>query len=342
MFVQNPVPHLLVVTGPTGSGKSKQALLLAKQFDGEIVNADSIQLYRDCDIGSAKPTSDEFEQCPHHLFSIIDPNEEFDVAQYRSRAAEVIKDILKRGRLPIVVGGSGMYIRALLCGLVNVKQPSAQVKEQIREREQEFLDSALSKTEFCGSMHEWLAQVDPESASRISPTDLVRIRRSLLVKLSTGSSFASLQAEHRHAERNYRALVIILLPEREALYAAINRRVDEMLEWGMVGEVKLLQKRYPRSSKIFSSIGYRHVTDFLENVESPNADALGDSAWESMVEKWKCQTRNFAKRQVTWWKNEPRKLGWVDRREALRGSSVEEEIARFLKTSEPEISYLCL
>ena len=293
-------PSLVVITGPTASGKTQLAISLAKQFDGEIINADSVQVYRDFSIGSWKPSEDELDAVPHHLVSSVSPEEEFNAGVFCNQAREIIQSLSAKNKLPVIVGGTGLYIRALLCGLVEVEQPSDTAVAAVEEREQQILAEGKSDAEVVQALHEWLAELDPETAAGLHPSDSSRIRRALQVRLSAGESLAELQAAHGNAGDEFRALVITLLPDRSELYELIDRRVEQMLSLGLLEEVQALVTKYDQNARPFGAIGYRQVVEHLR----------GDYDHAEMVRLIQRDTRRFAKRQLTWWRNQPQALGW--------------------------------
>lgn len=298
--LEDELPSIIVITGPTGGGKSRLAVSLAKRLGGEIINADSVQVYRDFDIGSCKPGREELEQVQHHLYSVIDPTAAFDAGIFRNLARDKIAELSSRGVLPFLVGGTGFYIRSLLCGLVPVGEITDRARTQLSLKEAEITGMPGDEKKETYALYEWLMSIDPDTAKLLSPSDLCRIRRALLVKLSTGKSLALLQNEHGHKEREYHGLVIALLPERERLYDAVNRRVDQILREGLVEETRKLRNLYPLNSRPFGAIGYRHVNLYLD----------GQLDYPEMVELLKRDTRRFAKKQMTWWRNQPIALGW--------------------------------
>ncbi len=293
-------PRIVVLTGATASGKSSLALELAEAIGGEIVNSDSVQVYKGFDIGSGKPSVQEQQRVPHHLFSVQEPSEAFDVAQYLQKARAIVSEILERGAVPILVGGTGLYVQSMLCGLVAIDEIAPEIIQEVEAREASFLEDAngLDPNE---SMHDWLRSLDPERAEALHPSDRHRVRRALYVALSTGERISSLQREHGFAEPLFTALVLHLEVQRETLYDRINARVDEMFNMGLLSEVKTLLEKYEASSPPFGAIGYRHVCEHLR----------GEIELEAMIELMKRDTRRFAKRQLTWWRNQPKKLGWM-------------------------------
>ena len=309
-------PDVVVLSGPTASGKSELAVRLAELCGGEIVNADSVQVYRGFSIGSGAPSAELTDRIPHHLFSSIDPDADFNAGIFRSRALELVSEITSRNAIPFIVGGTGLYIRALLCGLLEHDPIDEEVLEHIAERESYFRDVFGEGDSLQQRMHSWLARVDPQGASRISTNDLQRIRRALAVAIGLGVPISELQERHRNSSSELRALVVAILPEREGLYRAIDRRVDSMIEMGLIAEVEHLRRHYDPLCRGFSAIGYRHVCGFLDGVWD----------FQEMLRLFKRDTRRFAKRQLTWWRNQPETLGWQPfQMSELTGNLIREE-----------------
>ncbi len=279
-------PKIVALVGPTGVGKSELAIFLAERFGGEIVNFDSVQVYRYLDIGTAKPTPEERRRVPHHLYDILEPDEPFNAALYVERADRVIAEIKARGSLPILVGGTGLYLRALLHGLFPVEVPE-ELRERLRER--------LSR-EGLAALYAELSRIDPESATRIHPHDKVRVLRALEVYYATGRPFSSWTREHAFAPQRYRALKIGLHLPRQELYRRLDERVERMLAAGLLEEVKgLLSRGFSPELKPLQSIGYRHMVAYLK----------GELSFEEAVRRMKRDTRHYAKRQLTWFRAEP-------------------------------------
>ncbi|MCC6933539.1 MAG: tRNA (adenosine(37)-N6)-dimethylallyltransferase MiaA [Deltaproteobacteria bacterium] len=289
---------IVSITGPTASGKSHVALSLAQALNAEIVNADSIQVYKYFDIGSAKPTADELKKVPHHLISILEPEEEFQAGRFIELADQAIADILWRKKSAFVVGGTGLYIKALLHGLAPVSEVNCTTHERLKAIEQDISQS-YPATEFKAKLHERLAQFDPRAAAELKVADISRIRRALTVFLATGRSVKDFQEEHKFKDARYRALNIIVTLPREELYGRIDTRVDQMLALDWIDEVENLMPDY-EESKPMKSIGYKQIVRYINR----------EIAREEMIELIKQDTRHYAKRQLTWWRNEPRKLGW--------------------------------
>jgi len=288
---------LIVVTGPTASGKTSKSIAIAKAIDGEIINADSVQVYKDFNIGSAKPSESELGGIPHHLLSIVSANDSFDSQQFCKLAAEKIAEIKSRGKVPIVCGGTGLYLRSLLCGMLDLESIEQEYRESL-EKEAEAIKA--KGQDVSKELHQMLELEDVYSARQIHPNDIQRVKRALLVFRSTGKSFVKMQEEHSFGKPQYRALVMVLAPERAELHKKINARVLQMIDCGLLDEVKELLARYPLNTRPFGAIGYRHVAEYLR----------GDYSFDKMVETLKRDTRRFAKRQRTWWRNQPRYLGW--------------------------------
>jgi tRNA dimethylallyltransferase len=278
---------ILVICGPTASGKSELALRLAHELDAEIINADSMQLYRGMDIGTAKPTPKQRAEVPHHLIDIVDPDRLFSAADFADAADDVIRDIRARGKQPIVVGGTGLYIRALLKGLVDSPSGAGEIRAALQKDADELGNVA---------MLEQLRSVDPELAAGLHPNNLVRIIRALEVHRLTGIPLSRHQQEHAFAVRRYDSLQIGILVERSRLYGNIEERVDRMLVEGLLDEVKvLLSSGFGPESKAMRSIGYKEAVAHLG----------GEITLEEAVTLIKRDTRRYAKRQLTWFNADP-------------------------------------
>ena len=290
---------ILVVTGPTASGKTALSIRLAESLRAEIINADSVQVYRGFRIGAGAPDEETLARAPHHLFGTRDPAEEWNAGLFREHAAALIEDISCRGALPLIAGGTGLYIRALLSGLVEAPVSSVALA-QLESEEEALRASGKDLRERTAVLHARLSELDAESAREVRETDSSRVRRALLVALS-GGSLAKQQQEHGHRDSPYEALVLCLLPERQALYEVIDDRVDSMLESGFLAEVENLRVLHSDDLKPFQSIGYKEALQFLR----------GELSEASFRLAMKQSTRNFAKRQVTWWRHQPAKLGWA-------------------------------
>lgn len=264
-------------------GKTALAIRLAQELGAHIVNADSLQVYRELEIGTAKPTYEERALVPHHLLDVVFPNQDFDAADYYRLGRRVVADLQQRGIPPLVVGGTGLYIRVLLHGICDDGVPD----EAVRQRLQEELQSQGLPV-----LYDRLCRLDPATAARLHPHDTSRILRALEVITASGRPLSAQQQAHRFADSPYRSLIIALNRPREELYARIEARVAEMLARGLVAEVQDLRRRYPPTLKPLQSLGYRHVSAFLD----------GQLAWDDMVAQLQRDTRRYAKRQLTWFR----------------------------------------
>lgn len=275
-------PPIIIIAGPTAVGKTAVAIELCRRFQGEIVGADAMQIYRHMDIGTAKPTSEEMAAVRHHLVDAISPDAPFDAARYACSARRIIAELHEKGRLPFVVGGTGLYIKALTRGIFQMPPVNPAVRERLRQTAAEAGSPAL---------HRRLADRDPEAAERIHPNDTYRIVRALEVVESTGRTISELHQAHRFGETPYSALKLGLEMARQALYDRIDRRVDAMMAAGFVDEVRrLLAMGYEPTLKSMQSIGYRHIAFYLQ----------GRMDREEAVAALKRDTRRYAKRQLTW------------------------------------------
>jgi tRNA dimethylallyltransferase len=273
--------RILVLSGPTASGKTAIALSLARAFPLDVVSADSMQVYRGMDIGTAKPTLAQRAEVPHHLVDVADPDEKFSAGRFVAEAEEAISGIRKMGRLPLVAGGTGMYIRSLLRGLDALPADPA-----VRTRLTRLWEEDGGK-----ALHAELMRIDPVSAGKIHPSDRARIVRSLEVAEITGEPASARKASWVSGRSRYRVLFLVLSIEREELYRRIDRRVEEMFHMGLVEEVQgLLARGYDRDLASMGAIGYRHVLSHL----------LDGISRGQAVEQMKRDTRRYAKRQVTW------------------------------------------
>ncbi|GEN34878.1 tRNA (adenosine(37)-N6)-dimethylallyltransferase MiaA [Aneurinibacillus danicus] len=275
--------RVLAIVGPTSVGKTALSLELARRFRGEIISGDSMQFYRGMDIGTAKATEEEREEVPHHLIDIRDPDEEVTVAEFQRLCADLIARINARGKLPIMVGGTGLYVQSVL---YDYRFSSAGEDKAYR---QELM--AFSETHGREALHARLAAIDPETADRLHPNDVKRIIRALEVYHVTGTPMSQYQA--RSEESPYDLLLLGLTMDRARLYERINRRVDLMIAEGLIEEVEgLLAKGYDASLRSMKALGYKEIIEYLE----------GRTTREEAIELVKKRTRNFAKRQLTWFR----------------------------------------
>lgn len=307
---ENDIPKVIVVVGPTCSGKSDLAESVAEFSSGEIVNADSMQIYRGLDIGTAKPAAGSMSAIPHHLFDIVDPAENFTAAEYVRRAREVILEINSRKRIPVVVGGTGLYIRAMLSGLAESPGGDNAVREEYAEY------AAANGNE---ALHALLSSVDPLAGARLHANNRVRVIRALEVFRLTGRSIVEFQQEHSFTLKWCNYLKIGINVERDELYRRINMRVDGMISAGLVDEVRtLLAAGYRPELKSMSAIGYREICSYL----------AGDVALPDAIELIKRNTRHYAKRQLTWFNSED-DVNWFSCPAEI--DKVEESVKDFLK-----------
>ncbi len=303
--------NIIIITGPTGCGKTALSLVLAKKMQGEIINADSVQVYKYFDIGSAKPTTEQLAQVPHHLISILEPGEEFNVGTFCKLADDKILEITNRKKMPIVVGGTGLYIQSLVNGLAEIDDVSSEAQDKLKVIEDNIiasLDIAVANKNtiiFRSKLHNYLNSIDNAVANSVNPEDISRVRRAILVKLSTGTSILSYQKLHSHRDKNYNAFIIILLPQRELIYKLVDERVREMMDKGFLAEVEALREKYLNEAfkiKPFTSIGYKQIMQFKD----------GNLDYSDVVRDIQKETRRYVKRQFTWWKNQPVKLDWSE------------------------------
>ncbi|MCX7823452.1 MAG: tRNA (adenosine(37)-N6)-dimethylallyltransferase MiaA [Syntrophobacterales bacterium] len=284
-------PLIVVLSGPTAVGKTEIALKLAKDFGMEIVNADSMQVYRLLDIGTAKPTVEERSLVVHHLIDIVNPDEPFDAGTYQERADEVIGHLWSSGIIPLIVGGTGLYIRALTRGLCKTPENDLSKKEAIRhELKRRLREEGREK------LYEELKRLDPELALTLHPSDSQRIMRGLEIFMLTGIPLSLFQKEHRFSEERYSAIKIFIYRDKEELIRRINQRVFNMIELGLCEEVKnILELGYSPYLKPLQSIGYRQIISHLE----------GRIGLDEAIREIQRETRHYAKRQFTWFRKEP-------------------------------------
>jgi len=284
--------RIVVVCGPTGSGKTGLAIRLAQQFDGEIVGADSMQIYRTMDIGTAKPTPAEQARAIHHMIDIVDPDEDFDAAMYADAAGRAIAGIVGRGRLPLVVGGTGFYIKALVYGLFEQGPSDPEIRRRLKK---------VVQSEGSAALHRRLAVLDSRAAARIHPNDAFRIVRALEVFEITGRPLSDFQQRHRFQDQRFDALFLGVTWPRPILYERIDRRVDRMMDQGLEAEVRdLLSRGYDPQLKSMQSLGYRHLTAFID----------GRTSLDEALRTLKRDHRRYAKRQLTWFRADP-SVHWI-------------------------------
>jgi tRNA dimethylallyltransferase len=287
------LPKVLIISGPTCSGKSVLAVEVALRLGGEIINADSMQVYRGMDVGTAKLPRSERRGIPHHLMDIVDPDQEFNAALFLSHALPIIEDLAKKGIPIIVVGGTGLYMKALLGGLFRCPPSKPQLRRELWKECENKGSSVL---------HERLSRLDRRAAEAIHPRDRIRMIRALEVMYLTGKSFSELAGMHQFSETRFRALHLCLHVERQALYSRINRRALSMIDSGLIGEVEgLLAMGYGPELKPMKAIGYRHIVGYLE----------GEWDLDEAIRLIQRDTRRYAKRQITWFRADPSTV-WMD------------------------------
>ena len=288
----NGLPKIIVFCGPTGVGKTAMSLEAARKFDGEIVNADSMQVYRELDVGTAKPTAEEQSVTRHHLIDILEPTEEFDAARFVILAKKVITEIGAQGKIPLVVGGTGFYIKALIYGLPETALTDPAIRQHLKNEQEQFGSQAL---------YDRLKKVDAVTAKRLHPNDTFRVIRALEVYAATGKPLSEIHAKHRFQTKRYEALKIGLNLPRQELYDRIDHRVLAMMDAGFLQEVEaLMQKGYSADLKSMQALGYRHMTACLR----------GKLSFEEAVTTMQRDTRHYAKRQLTWFKKDP-EIHWL-------------------------------
>ena len=286
---------LIILTGPTAVGKTKASIGLAKAVDGEIISADSMQVYRHMDIGSAKIKPEEMEGIPHHLIDVLEPDDEFHVVKFQQLAKKAMREIWERGHIPIVTGGTGFYIQALLYDI----DFDENEKEDACRKELE----AYAREHGAEALHEKLALVDPSSAEMIHPNNIKRVIRALEFYEQTGKRISEHNETQRQRESPYAFAYFVLTDDRAHLYERINRRVDQMIEEGLVNEVQALKdKGYTKQLVSMQGLGYKEILDYLD----------GNCTLEEAIYTIKRDTRHFAKRQLTWFKRE-RDVIWINK-----------------------------
>ncbi len=286
-------PKVIVICGPTASGKTALSIELAKKIDGEIVSADSMQIYKYMDIGSAKPTKDEMSGIKHYMLDFVEPNIRYSVADYKKEAEKCIEEILSKGKIPIVVGGTGLYVDSLIYGIEynEIKLDEAYRKKLEKIADNEGLDMLYNKA----------FEIDPKAIEKISKNDRKRILRVLEIYHETGKTKTEQEINSRSKEVKYDYKVFTINMDREKLYERVNKRVDIMIENGLIDEVKSLVSRYNELPTSFQGLGYKETREFLE----------GEISKDEMIEKIKQETRRYAKRQLTWFKKNKNTL-WLD------------------------------
>ena len=289
-------PKVIVICGPTASGKTALSIELAKKINGEIISCDSMQIYKYMDIGTAKPTLEEQKEVKHHLIDFVEPNQRYSVAEYKKDAEKSIEEILSKGKTPIIVGGTGLYVDSLIYG---IEYPEIELDEEYRKQlEKEIKEKGLE------SLYNKAKEIDSKAMEKISPNDKKRIMRVLEIYIATGKTKTEQEIESRTHEVKYDYKVFAIKMDREKLYERINKRVDMMIEKGLIEEVQNILKKYDKFPTAMQGLGYKEVVEYLE----------GKKTKEEMIDKIKMQTRRYAKRQITWFKKNKQTI-WIENNE---------------------------
>jgi len=282
----SPEPLLVVVLGPTASGKTALSLALAERFHGEIVNCDSVAMYREFEIGTAKPTAAERARVPHHLLDFVDPSAYITAGEYARQAREVLQQIKSRAALPIVAGGTGLYLRALLDGLFAGPQRSEELRERLRQRAEE---------KGAGYLHRILSRLDPAAAAKIHANDIPKLLRAIEVCLASRTKMSEMWKQGRDPLQGFRIVRLGLDPDRQALYQRINQRAERMFDSGLVEETRSLLRKYGDTPRPLTALGYKQAVALIR----------GEMDHKVALQAAQQAHRNYAKRQMTWFRREP-------------------------------------
>ncbi|PIR17450.1 MAG: tRNA (adenosine(37)-N6)-dimethylallyltransferase MiaA [Deltaproteobacteria bacterium CG11_big_fil_rev_8_21_14_0_20_49_13] len=308
---------MVVICGPTGTGKTSIGIELAKEFGGEIISADSGAVYKDLDIGTAKPSKEERAHVPHHLIDIIEPNESFDAARFVALADNAISDIVARGKLPIVVGGTGLYIKALIQGLADAPPRDDEYRKELE---------AIRREKGTPYLYKLLTEKDPKTALKLKANDSTRVIRALEVFHSTGRSISEIHKEHKFKERRHDALKIGITLPREELYKKVEERVDGMIKAGLEDEVRGLVERFGSDAQALKAVGYKEMVRKLAPSEVEGCVSVEVRKEEDVAELIKRNTRHYAKRQLTWFRAD-KEIKWF---EYSRLKEIKKVLADFL------------
>lgn len=293
---------VIVICGPTASGKTALSIELAKKINGEIVSCDSMQIYKDMNIGTAKPTTEEMQEIKHYLIGYISPEERYSVADYKIDAKKAIKDIINKGKIPIVVGGTGLYIDSLI---YEIEYQDIKLDEKYRKELEKIVEeNGLEE------LYEKAKQIDEKAIKKISPNDKKRILRILEIYHATGKTKTQQEEESRKKEVEYDYKVYALDWDRQKLYDRINKRVDIMLQQGLIEEVKDILNKYKTFPTAMQGLGYKEVVEYLR----------GEVTKEEMIEKIKMETRRYAKRQLTWFRKNKQTI-WLNAEDTIENNT---------------------
>ena len=292
---------VIVICGPTASGKTALSIELAKKVNGEIISCDSMQIYKDMNIGTAKPTIEEMQGIKHYLLDFVSPNERYSVADFKKDAKNAIKEILSKGKVPIIVGGTGLYLDSLI---YEIEYQNIEFDENYRKKlEQEVEEKGLEE------LYDKAKKIDPVAIEKISKNDKKRILRILEIYHATGKNKTEQEIESRKNEVEYDYKVYAISWDREELYARINKRVDLMIEQGLIDEVKNILQKYEQFPTAMQGLGYKEVVDYLK----------GNCTKQEMIEKIKMETRRYAKRQMTWFRKNKRTI-WIQGNNSIQNN----------------------
>ena len=305
-------PQIIVIAGPTASGKTELSIELAKKINGEIISCDSMQIYKDMNIGTAKPSEKEMQSIKHHLIDCVLPTERFSVSEYKKIAIKAIEEVLQKNKVPIVVGGTGLYIDSLVNG---IEFKEMKFDEKYRSELNEMADNGNLE-----ELYEQAKQIDPEAMEIVSPNDKKRIIRILEIYKATGKNKTEQNKESVKNGNPYNYIVFAINWDREVLYDRINKRVDLMIENGLIKEVEDLLKKYDNFPTAMQGLGYKEVKEYLG----------GQISKEEMIEKIKQETRRYAKRQITWFKKNKQTI-WLQGENGVRRNLEEIHISLGVK-----------
>ena len=294
-------PKVIVICGPTASGKTTLSIQLAQKINGEIISSDSMQIYKDMNIGTAKPDQQEMQGIKHYLLDFVSPDERYSVADYKQDAKKAIKEILKKGKVPIVVGGTGLYIDSLI---YEIEYPNIEFDEKYRKELENIAEEQGLKV-----LYEKAKEIDPEAIKKISENDKKRILRILEIYHATGKNKTEQEKESRKNEVEYEYKIYALKWDRQELYERINKRVDIMIEQGLIDEVKEIYQKYQSFPTAMQGLGYKEVVEYLE----------GKISKDDMIEKIKQETRRYAKRQLTWFRKNKQTI-WLDAQDKIQNN----------------------